>query len=61
MNLEEIRTEIAYKKKELNTERKMLENEKTKVKNITEEIEILKFKLRFMQRCKILNTELQSW
>ena len=31
-NLEEIRIEIAYKKKELDTEMKMLENEKYKVK-----------------------------
>ena len=37
-NLEEIRTEIAHKKKVLQTEMKMLENKKNKVKNIIEEI-----------------------
>ena len=37
-NLEEIRIEIAHKKKVLETEMKMLENKKNKVKNIIEEI-----------------------
>ena len=44
-NLEEISIEIAYKKKELDTEMKMLENEENKVKNIIEEKEVLKFEL----------------
>ena len=59
-NLEEIRIEIAYKKKELDTEMKMLENEENKVKNIIEEVKKLKIELRFMKRCKILNTELDE-
>ena len=54
-NLEEIRIEIAYKKKELDTEMKMLENEDDKVRNIIEEIE-----LRFKKRYKILITELDE-
>ena len=37
-NLEEIRIEIAHKKEVLETEMKMLENKKNKVKNIIEEI-----------------------
>ena len=52
-NLEEMRIEIAYKKKELDTEMEMPENEKNKVKYIIEEIEILKFELKFMKRYKI--------
>ena len=59
-NLEEIRIEIAYKKKELDTEMKMLENQKNKAKIIIEEIEISKSELRFMKRYKILNTELDK-
>ena len=54
-NLENIRIEIAYKKKELDTEMKMLENEDDKVRNIIEEIE-----LRFKKRYKILITELDE-
>ena len=54
-NLEEIRIEIAYKNKELDTEMKMLENEDDKVRNIIEEIE-----LRFKKRYKILITELDE-
>ena len=49
-NLEEIRIEIAYKKKELDTEMKMLENEVNKVKNTIEKTEILNLELRFMKR-----------
>ena len=37
-NLEEIRIEIAYTKKKLDTEMKMLKNEGNKVKNIIKEI-----------------------
>ena len=37
-NLEEIRIEIAHKKKVLETEMEMLENKKNEVKNIIEEI-----------------------
>ena len=44
-NLEEISIEIAYKKKKLDTEMKMLENKENKVKNIIEEKEVLKFEL----------------
>ena len=39
---------------------KVLENEKNKVKNIIEEIEILKLELRFLKRYKILITELDK-
>ena len=39
---------------------KMLEHEENKVKNIIQEIEKLKIKLRFLKRCKILNTELDE-
>ena len=49
-NLEEIRIEIAYKKKKLDTEMKMLENEVNKVKNTIEKTEILNLELRFMKR-----------
>ena len=59
-NLEEIRIEIAYKKKELDTEMKMLENEENKVKNIIGERERLSLELRFIKRYKILNTELDE-
>ena len=52
-NLEKMGIEIAYKKKELDTEMEMPENEKNKVKYIIEEIEILKFELKFMKRYKI--------
>ena len=52
-NLEEMGIEIAYKKIELDTEMEMPENEKNKVKYIIEEIEILKFELKFMKRYKI--------
>ena len=37
-NLEEIRIEIAYTKKKLDTEMKMLKNEGSKVKSIIKEI-----------------------
>ena len=59
-NLEEIRIEIAYKKKKLDTEIKTLENEKNRVKNIIEKIEVLTFELGFMKRNKSLNTELDK-
>ena len=52
-NLEEMGIEIAYKKKELDTEMEMPENEKNKVNYIIEETEILKFELKFMKRYKI--------
>ena len=52
-NLEKMGIEIAYKKKELDTEMEMPENEKNKVKYIIEEIEILKFELKLMKRYKI--------
>ena len=59
-NLEKMGIEIAYKKKELDTEMEMPENEKNKVKYIIEEIEILKFELKFMKRYKIWNTEIDK-
>ena len=59
-NLGEIRIEIAYKKKELDTEIKMLENEENKVKSIIGERERLTIELRFIKRYKILNTEVDE-
>ena len=59
-NLGEIRIGIAYKKKELDTEMKMLENEENKVKSVIGERERLSLELRFMKRYKILNTELDE-
>ena len=57
-NLEEIRIEIAYKKKELDTEMEMLQNEENKEKNIIKEIKRLRLELKFMKSYKIINTEL---
>ena len=39
---------------------KMLEHEENKVNTIIQETEKLKIELRFMKRCKILNTELDE-
>ena len=47
-NLEELRIEIAYKKKKLDTEIKMVENGENKVKDIIEKIEKVKVELKFM-------------
>ena len=61
-NLEELRIEIAYKKKELDIEMKILENEENGViEEIIEEIEILKLELRFMKRYTLLFTELDKF
>ena len=61
-NLEELRIEIAFKKKELDIEMKILENEENGViEEIIEEIEILKLELRFMKRYKLLFTELDKF
>ena len=46
-NLEEIRIEIAYKKKKLDAEMKMVENGENKVKDIIEKIEKIKVDLKF--------------
>ena len=46
-NLEEIRIEIAYKKKKLDAEMKMVENGENKVKDIIEKIEKIKVELKF--------------
>ena len=48
-----------YTNKKLDTDIKMLENEENTI-NIIEGIEKLKFKLRFMKRCKILKRKLDE-
>ena len=44
----------------MDTEIKILENEENKVKNIIEEIDVLKVQLSFMKRYKVLNTLLDK-
>ena len=44
----------------MDTEIKILENEENKVKNIIEEIDVLKVQLSFMKRYKALNTLLDK-
>ena len=44
----------------MDTEIKILENEENKVKNIIEEIDVLKVQLSFMKRYKVLNTQLDK-
>lgn len=58
--MEEIKIKITYTKEKTDVEMEMLKNEENKVKNIIEEIDVLKVQLSFMKRYKVLNTLLDK-
>lgn len=58
--MEEIKIKITYTKEKTDVEMEMLKNEENKVKNIIEEIDVLKVQLSFMKRYKALNTLLDK-